>query len=169
MRSTAHHADVVIIGAGIAGLSAAHLLIGAGLGVSVLEAEPRVGGRLATDEVDGFRLDRLGPLLCTSWPELTGTPGLGAPELREFAPGVLVHSEGRRHLTGDIRSARGALKAVRTRSSAPRAPWAPRVPRAAQSTYGHEHAAPARGGGRGGVVTGAIDRARLGAALSRLA
>ncbi|MFE7337043.1 FAD-dependent oxidoreductase [Streptomyces griseus] len=166
MRSTAHHADVVIIGAGIAGLSAAHLLIGAGLGVSVLEAAPRVGGRLATDEVDGFRLDRLGPLLCTSWPELTGTPGLGAPELREFAPGLLVHSDGRRHLTGDIRSARGALKAVRTRSSAPRAP---RTPWAAQSAYGHEHGAPARGGGRGGVVTGAIDRARLGAALSRLA
>ncbi|MFG3404456.1 FAD-dependent oxidoreductase [Streptomyces sp. NPDC048142] len=166
MRNTAHHADVVIIGAGIAGLSAAHLLIGAGLGVSVLEAAPRVGGRLATDEVDGFRLDRLGPLLCTSWPELTGTPGLGAPGLREFAPGVLVHSEGRRHLTGDIRSARGALKAVRTRSSAPRAP---RAPWAAQSAYGPEHGAPARGGGRGGVVTGAIDRARLGAALSRLA
>ncbi|MFJ6610948.1 FAD-dependent oxidoreductase [Streptomyces sp. NPDC091289] len=166
MRSTAHHADVVIIGAGIAGLSAAHLLIGAGLGVSVLEAAPRVGGRLATDEVDGFRLDRLGPLLATSWPELTGTPGLGVPELREFAPGVLVHSEGRRHLTGDIRSARGALKAVRTRSSAPRAP---RTPWAAQSAYGNEPGAPARGGGRGGVVTGAIDRARLGAALSRLA
>lgn len=176
MRSTAHHADVVIIGAGIAGLSAAHLLIGAGLGVSVLEAEPRVGGRLATDEVDGFRLDRLGPLLYTSWPELAGTPGLGAPELREFAPGVLVHSDGRRHLTGDIRSARGALKAARTRSSAPWAPRAPRTPRAswtAQGAYGHElgheRGAPARGGGRGSAVTGAIDRARLGAALSRLA
>ncbi|UZI31722.1 FAD-dependent oxidoreductase [Streptomyces sp. VB1] len=169
MRSTAHHADVIIIGAGIAGLSAAHLLVRAGLGVRVLEAEPRVGGRLTTDEVDGFRLDRLGPLLCTSWPELTGTPGLDAPELREFAPGVLVHSEGRRQLTGDIRSARGALKAVRTRSSAPRATRASRTPWAAKSAYGHERGAPARGGGRGAVVTGAIDRARLGAALSRLA
>ncbi|WP_219566059.1 FAD-dependent oxidoreductase [Streptomyces griseus] len=169
MRSTAHHADVVIIGAGIAGLSAAHLLVRAGLGVRVLEAEPRVGGRLTTDEMDGFRLDRFGPLLCTSWPELTGTPGLGTPELREFAPGVLVHSEGRRQLTGDIRSARGALKAVRTRSSAPRALRTARGPRAAQSAYGHEQGAPARGGGRGAVVTGAIDRARLGAALHRLA
>lgn len=187
MRSTAHHADVIIIGAGVAGLSAAHLLTRAGLGVSVLEAAPRVGGRLATDEVDGFRLDRLGPLLCTAWPELTGTPGLGAPELREFAPGVLVHSEGRRQLTGDIRSARGALKAARTRSSAPWGHRASRTPRAArasgapwasgtsgtsgaaQGVYGHEPGASARGGGRGGgVVTGAIDRARLGAALHRL-
>ncbi|MFD5204166.1 FAD-dependent oxidoreductase [Streptomyces sp. NPDC058375] len=184
MRSTAHHADVIIIGAGTAGLSAAHLLTRAGLGVSVLEAAPRVGGRLATDEVDGFRLDRLGPLLCTAWPELTGAPGLGAPELREFAPGVLVHSEGRRQLTGDLRSARGALKAARTRSSAPWAHRAPRTPRAlrasgvpaasgaagsAQSAYGYEPGTPARGGGRGGVVAGAIDRARLGAALHRLA
>ncbi|MFJ2023318.1 FAD-dependent oxidoreductase [Streptomyces sp. NPDC087897] len=200
MRNTAHHADVIIIGAGIAGLSAAHLLIRAGLDVSVLEAEPRVGGRLATDQVDGFRLDRLGPLLSGSWPELTCTPGLGPLELREFAPGVLVHGEGRRQLTGDIRSARGALKAARTRSSAPwphRAPRTPgdprpssRVPRssqapwasltsrasgsagprgAAQRAYGTDPATPVRGGGRGGVVTGAIDRARLGAALSRLA
>ncbi|MEV1046679.1 FAD-dependent oxidoreductase [Streptomyces sp. NPDC049916] len=166
MRSTAHHADVIIIGAGVAGLSAAHLLTGAGLTVSVLEAAPRVGGRLATDEVDGFRLDRLGPLLCTAWPELAPPPGLGAPELREFAPGVLVHSEGRHHRTGDIRSARGALKSVRPRSSAPRtsrAPWA------AHSSSAHEPGALPRGGGRSGAVTGAFDRARLGAALSRLA
>ncbi|MFB8069784.1 FAD-dependent oxidoreductase [Streptomyces californicus] len=193
MRSTAHHADVIIIGAGIAGLAAAHLLIRAGLGVSVLEAEPRVGGRLATDTVDGFRLDRLGPLLNGAWPELTAPQWLGALELREFAPGVLVHGEGRRHLTGDPRSARGALKAARTLSSAPwphraprtpgvsrmsrvsraaggsPAPWASRTSWPTPSAYGSEPGAPARGGGRGGAVTGAIDRARLGAALSRLA
>ncbi|MGW4256160.1 FAD-dependent oxidoreductase, partial [Streptomyces californicus] len=128
MRSTAHHADVIIIGAGIAGLAAAHLLIRAGLGVSVLEAEPRVGGRLATDTVDGFRLDRLGPLLNGAWPELTAPQWLGALELREFAPGVLVHGEGRRHLTRDPRSARGALKAARTLSSAPWPHRAPRTP-----------------------------------------
>ncbi|MFJ4962256.1 FAD-dependent oxidoreductase [Streptomyces sp. NPDC088729] len=160
MRSTAHHADVVIIGAGIAGLSAAHLLTRAGLGVSVLEAASRVGGRLVTDDLDGFRLDHLGPLLCGSWPELAGAPGLGGPKLAGFAPGVLVHSEGRRHLTADLRSARGALKAVRSRTSAPHSS----PPR----TYGGGPRIAPRGG-RSGAVTGAIDRARLSAALSRLA
>ncbi|WP_326706235.1 NAD(P)/FAD-dependent oxidoreductase [Streptomyces cyaneofuscatus] len=168
MRSTAHHADVIIIGAGIAGLSAAHLLTGAGVGVSVLEAASTVGGRLATHEVDGFRLDQFGPLLCTSWPELTATPGLGTPQLREFAPGVLVHSEGRSHRTGDLRSARGALRAVRARSSAPQA---------SPGGYGgHPRIAPRSGPGAkspglrsSATMSEAIDRARLGAALSRLA
>ncbi|MFJ9635055.1 FAD-dependent oxidoreductase [Streptomyces sp. NPDC101178] len=168
MRSTAHHADVIIIGAGIAGLSAAHLLTGAGVGVSVLEAAPTVGGRLTTREVDGFRLDQFGPLLCTSWPELTSTPGLGTPELREFAPGVLVHSEGRRHRTGDIRSARGALRAVRTRSSAPHASpggYGSHLRLASRSGPG----AKSPGLRSGPTMSEAFERARLGAALSRLA
>ncbi|WLQ43475.1 NAD(P)/FAD-dependent oxidoreductase [Streptomyces laculatispora] len=154
MLSTAHHADVVIIGAGIAGLSAAHQLTSAGVSVSVLEAGPRVGGRMLTEEVDGFRLDRLGPLLNTSYPELYAAPGLGGLVLRNFAPGVLVHSEGRRYRTGEVRSARGArnargaLKAARALASAPRTPL---------------------GGTITGVMGGAIDQARLGSALSRLA
>ncbi|WP_405661674.1 FAD-dependent oxidoreductase [Streptomyces sp. NBC_01166] len=136
----ADHADVVIIGAGIAGLSAAHQLIGAGVGVSVLEAAARVGGRMATHDMDGFRLDHLGPLLSSAYPELSTTPGLEGLVLRDFAPGVLVHSGGRQYRAGDVRSARGALRAVRSRSSAPRAP-----------------------------LGGAIEQARLGAWLARLA
>lgn len=128
MLSTAHHADVVIIGAGIAGLSAAHRLISAGVSVSVLEAGPRVGGRMMTDEVDGFRLDHLGPLLLTSYPELYATSGLDGLVLRDFDPGVLVHTGGRRYRTGETRgprgsrSARGAFRAARALASAPRAP-----------------------------------------------
>lgn len=143
MLSTAHHADVVIIGAGIAGLSAAHLLTSAGVSVSVLEADPRVGGRMTTEDVDGFRLDHIGPLLSTSYPELRTAPGLEGLLLRNFAPGVLVHSEGRQYRTGDarqVRSARGAFKAARALASAPRPP-----------------------------MGGPIDQARLGAALARLA
>ncbi|MGW2848376.1 NAD(P)/FAD-dependent oxidoreductase [Streptomyces sp. NPDC001274] len=140
MLSTAHHADVVIIGAGIAGLSAAHRLTSAGLSVSVLEAAPRIGGRMSTAEVDGFRLDHIGPLLTTTCPQLRVTPGLEGLVLRTFAPGVLVHSEGRQYRTGDVRGARGALKAARALASAPRPP-----------------------------MGGPIDQARVAAALSRLA
>ncbi|WEH33031.1 NAD(P)/FAD-dependent oxidoreductase [Streptomyces sp. AM 4-1-1] len=140
MLSTAHHADVVIIGAGVAGLSAAHRLISAGVSTSVLEAAPHVGGRMSTYDMDGFRLDHTGSLLSTSCPELRAAPGLGGLVVRSFAPGVLVHSRGRRYRTGQPGSARGALKAARAMKGASGAP-----------------------------LGGAIDQARLGAALSRLA
>ncbi|WP_233518354.1 NAD(P)/FAD-dependent oxidoreductase [Streptomyces corynorhini] len=137
---SAHHADVVIIGAGLAGLSAAHHLTSAGVTVSVLEAAPRVGGRMATDTVDGFRLDRGGRLLTTSYPELLRTPGLEGAAVRMFSPGVLVHSDGRNYRTGAVGSARSALTVARALASAPRPP-----------------------------LGGALDQARLIASLGRLA
>ena len=51
--------DVVVVGAGVAGLAAARHLTGAGLRTAVLEAAPHVGGRMSTEKVDGFRLDRI--------------------------------------------------------------------------------------------------------------
>lgn len=122
MLSTADHADVVIVGAGLAGLSAAHHLTSTGLAVRVLEAAPQVGGRMATDHVDGFRLDRLWQLLNTSYPELHRAPGLDpGADLRRFQPGVLVHSGGRLHRTGEVRGgARSALTRARALASAPR-------------------------------------------------
>lgn len=114
------HADVVIVGAGLAGLSAAHHLTSAGLAVRVLEAAPQVGGRMATDHVDGFRLDRITQLLTTSSPELQRAPGVDPSALRRFLPGVLVHSGGRLHRTGEVRGARSALTRARALAGAPR-------------------------------------------------
>ncbi|MYS39446.1 oxygen-dependent protoporphyrinogen oxidase [Streptomyces sp. KhCrAH-43] len=62
MQPSTHRADraprhVVVIGGGIAGLAAAHRLVGAGLRVTLLEATDRLGGKLMTGEVAGVRVD----------------------------------------------------------------------------------------------------------------
>ncbi|MFJ9900290.1 NAD(P)/FAD-dependent oxidoreductase [Streptomyces sp. NPDC091280] len=131
MLEHAYQADVVVVGAGVAGLAAAHRLTSAGVTTVVLEAAPYVGGRMSTEKVDGFRLDRIGQLLSTSYPELRRTPGLDALVLCPFAPGVLLHSDGRHHRAGTPApggSAWGALHAVRALASAPRAGTVNRKP-----------------------------------------
>jgi len=49
---------VIVVGAGIAGLAAGHTLSRQGFSVKILEASSRVGGRMTTDFVDGFVIDR---------------------------------------------------------------------------------------------------------------
>ncbi|MFF4754840.1 NAD(P)/FAD-dependent oxidoreductase [Streptomyces sp. NPDC002514] len=137
MLEPVNQADVVVVGAGIAGLSAAHRLTSAGVTTAVLETAPCVGGRMSTEKVDGFRLDRIGQLLFTSYPELRLTPGLDALVLRTFAPGVVLHHDGRLHRVGapaGAGSARGALNAVRALATAPRAAGIPRTTAAPRST-----------------------------------
>jgi phytoene dehydrogenase-like protein len=168
----AYQADVVVVGAGVAGLSAAHRLTSAGVTTMVLEAAHGVGGRMATEKIDGFRLDRVGQLLSTAYPELRLTPGLGGLALRPFAPGVLLHGDGRHHRAGvqpGAGGARGALHAVRALASAPRSPSArpPRYPRRPAAVPGRQVSVPRS---RSGAPLGtAVDQARLGAALTRLA
>ena len=61
---------VAVIGAGLAGLSAAITLQDAGCEVEVFESSDRVGGRVATDIIDGYRLDRGFQLINARYPEL---------------------------------------------------------------------------------------------------
>ncbi|KYK10532.1 MULTISPECIES: NAD(P)/FAD-dependent oxidoreductase [Streptomyces] len=170
MLEPAYQADVVVVGAGIAGLVAAHRLTSAGVTTTVLEAAHAVGGRMATAKVDGFRLDRIGQVLSTACPELRRARGLEGLALLPFAPGVLLHSEGRHHRAGaptSARGARGALHAVRALASAPRSVPAPRRPVVAARVPGRPVPVPRT---RAGAPLGtAVDQARLGAALTRLA
>ncbi|MGQ5575369.1 NAD(P)/FAD-dependent oxidoreductase [Streptomyces sp. ECR3.8] len=171
MLEPTYQADVVVVGAGVAGLSAARRLTSAGVSTVVLEAAHEVGGRMATEKVDGFRLDRVGRLLSTACVELHVTPGLEDLVPRPFAPGVLLHSDGRHHRAGvqpgnrrarGARSARGALHAVRALASVPLP-----GPRRPVAVPGRQVSVPRH---RGGAPLGtALDQARLGAALNRLA
>ncbi|MFF7947445.1 NAD(P)/FAD-dependent oxidoreductase [Streptomyces griseorubiginosus] len=180
MLEPAYQADVVIVGAGVAGLSAAHRLTSAGVTVTVLEAAPWAGGRMSTEKVDGFRLDRIGQLLSTAYPELRLAPGLDGLVLRPFAPGVLLHGDGRHHRVdapAGAGSARGALHAVRALASAPRGVPGIRPGSATGSAPrrgfrvlpGAGQGAGPRAARAGGPIGGAVDQARLGAALTRLA
>ncbi|MGL5929987.1 MAG: FAD-dependent oxidoreductase, partial [Dermatophilaceae bacterium] len=83
-------ADVVVIGAGLAGLACADRLATAGRAVVVLEREPVVGGRQRTDEVDGFLLDRGFQVLNPAYPAVRRRVDVAALELHTFGAGVLV-------------------------------------------------------------------------------
>lgn len=78
--------DVIVVGAGLAGLNAAHHLINAGVTVTVIEAGPKAGGRMSTHSVDGFLLDRGSQLMGSAYPELRRTPGLRGIRLRPLTP-----------------------------------------------------------------------------------
>jgi phytoene dehydrogenase-like protein len=86
---------VIVIGAGLSGLRAAHLLEQKGRVVTLLEASDAPGGRVRTDTVDGFRIDRGFQVLLTEYPEVKTALDLKALDLRAFAPGAMVFGNGR--------------------------------------------------------------------------
>lgn len=85
--------DTLIIGAGIAGLSAARVLQENGLSCLVLEATDQVGGRVKTDQVDGFLLDHGFQILLTAYPEAQKLLDYPALELHEFFNGASIWME----------------------------------------------------------------------------
>jgi phytoene dehydrogenase-like protein len=93
--------DVIIIGAGLAGLCCARTLHQAGIPFVILEASDGVGGRVRTDRLEGFLLDRGFQVLQTAYPEARRVLNYPALNLKSFYPGALVYFDGRLHRVGD--------------------------------------------------------------------
>jgi phytoene dehydrogenase-like protein len=100
VTETATH-DVIIVGAGLAGLQCARHLQRAGRNVLVLESSDGVGGRVRTDVVEGFRLDRGFQVLLTAYPELATEVDLVKLDMRYFDPGALVRGTSKDHIVSD--------------------------------------------------------------------
>jgi len=103
MNGLPSRSDVVIIGGGAAGLAAARHLTAAGVEVVLLEAATRLGGRIVTDTVDGFRLDRGFQVVNTAYPALPDFVDIGQLDLRLFDHAVLLADGHGRHLLADPR------------------------------------------------------------------
>ncbi len=94
-------ADVIVVGAGLAGLVCAHDLGLAGYQCTVLEGSDGVGGRVRTDLVDGFRLDRGFQIVSTNYPQVIDRLDLDALAVGTFAPGALVRVGNQMHRVAD--------------------------------------------------------------------
>ena len=106
-------AEVIVIGAGLAGLSAALFLERAGVDVHVLDAADDVGGRIRTDEVDGFRLDRGFQVMLTAYEEVQAQLDLPRLDLKAFDPGSVVwNGNSLERMPDPFRQPSGALAAA---------------------------------------------------------
>lgn len=85
---------ITIIGAGISGLTAAVYLHQKGYKIQILEASDRAGGRIKTDLIDGFRLDRGFQVLLTEYPETKALLDYKKLNLKRFLPGATVLYDG---------------------------------------------------------------------------
>ena len=102
--------DVIIIGAGLAGLSAAVHLHRQGRKVLILEATDRAGGRIKTDLYDGFLLDRGFQVLLTAYPESKSLLNYADLNLKKMLPGATVlYDDGQFEIADPFRRPSAAL------------------------------------------------------------
>ena len=114
-------ADVVIVGAGLAGLRCARRLTELGRHVIVLESGDAVGGRVRTDVIDGFRCDRGFQVLNPAYPAVRRWVDVGALDLKPFGSGVLVRRlDGLQVVADPVREPRLLSRTIRSGYLRPR-------------------------------------------------
>jgi phytoene dehydrogenase-like protein len=95
--------EVIIVGAGLAGLSCARRLMEDEIPFVILEADQRAGGRIKSDNFDGFILNHGFQVLQTAYPEARRFLDYDRLSLRPFAPGAIVRLDGKFHRVADPR------------------------------------------------------------------
>lgn len=104
--------DVAVVGAGLAGLQCARELVGAGLDVVVLESAEAVGGRVRSERVDGFTVDRGFQLLNPSYPAVRRWVDTAALGLQPLPAGVAARLDRGTVRVADPRREPGLLPAT---------------------------------------------------------
>jgi len=94
--------QVIIVGGGLSGLTAANYLHQKGIDFKILEASNRVGGRVKTEIIDGYRLDHGFQVLLTAYPEAQRLLDYDKLDLKKFVPGaILLQENGKQERIGD--------------------------------------------------------------------
>jgi phytoene dehydrogenase-like protein len=115
---------ILIVGAGLAGLNCAKTLYQNGQPVLVLEASDHLGGRVWSDEVDGFVLDHGFQVLLDSYPETQAALDYKALRLCPFLPGALIRSQrGFRRIVDPLRDPMHVFDTLRSGAFTPGDMW----------------------------------------------
>lgn len=103
--------DVIIVGAGISGLICAIELEKRNYKPLIIEATDRVGGRVKTDQTDGWPLDHGFQVLLTEYPEAKAYLDYEALDLKYFKPGAVIFNENKKYSISDpLREPSSVLK-----------------------------------------------------------
>jgi protoporphyrinogen oxidase len=96
-----NNVNIHIVGAGISGLIAAKVLEENGFSPVIIESSNRAGGRVKTDIIDGYQLDRGFQVLLTDYPAAKKFLDFDALALQKFVPGAAIFYNGKKSIMGD--------------------------------------------------------------------